>query len=145
MDRTHRGSSTTANPVAQRPQPRSIGFVGKTNITDYQAAILTYIGRCIAALGHTLVIVPAKGSATALREGVELQGGKVRTLEAGVLEVADRTLLYPDPPLLARLEHTYKDLRARHDVAIIEDDNALDGWLIAMKRILTKFGIDLPG
>lgn len=143
-----RSSRQAAQPDAvsgagRRPTPKLVGFVGKPDITEYEAACLIYIGRCIQQLGHTLVIVPAPGAASALREGVEAQGGEVRIIEAGVLDVADRTLLYPDPTLLKRLERAYKDLHERENVVIIKDDQ-LPEWVDAMKTICDDYGIERP-
>jgi hypothetical protein len=142
MARPKSAPPATPDPV-RRPQHKLIGFIGRRLISDYEAASLTYIGRCIAALGHTLVIVPAPGAAAALREGVEAQGGEVRTLEAGVLEVADRTLLYPDPKLTERLRAAYPDIDERENVVFIEE-RQLDEWVDAMKSILSDYGIARP-
>ena len=125
------------------PAHRVVGFIGRGTISDYEKIALTHIGKCIALLGHTLVIVPAPGSASALREGVEAQGGEVRLIEAGVLEVADRVLLYPDPQLTARLRAAYKDIDKRENVVFIKD-NQLDEWVDAMKSILSDYGINRP-
>lgn len=129
--------------MARRPAHKSVGFIGRGTISDYEAICLTYIGKCIALLGHTLIVVPAKGAATALREGVEAQGGEVRTLEAGVLEVSDRVLLYPDPQLTQRLRAVYPDIDERESVVFIRD-NQLDEWVDAMKAILDDYGIERP-
>lgn len=137
------GGISTAGTVDRRPEHRRIGFIGKPNITDFEAASLTYIGQCLARLGHTLVIVPAKGAVTALRVGVEAQGGSVQEVQRGVLDTSDRTLLYPDPPLLQRLEKAYPDLHTRKDLAII-NDHELDEWVDVMKEILTEYNIERP-
>lgn len=143
MARPRRGQEQPAGTVARRPAAKLIGIIGKPDLSDYEAASLTYIGRCIAALGHTLVIVPAAGTATAVRVGVEKQGGEVRELEAGVLAVADRILLYPDPRLTERLRATYPDIDQRENVVFIAE-HQLDEWVDAMKAILDDYGIPRP-
>jgi hypothetical protein len=142
MVQSDRRKAAAPRPV-RGPDYRLIGFIGKAVITDYEAAALRYIGRCLAALGHTLVIAPARGAATALREGVEEQGGEVRTVEAGVLAVADRTLLYPDTQLSDRLSAAYPDIGEREDVVFIRADQ-LDEWVDAMKDTLDGYGIARP-
>lgn len=141
MARPSRRTATAPRPVGRKPL--LVGFIGKPDITEYEAASLTYIGRCIAALNHTLIIVPAKGAADALRKGVEEQGGEVRTVTAGVLDVADRILLYPDPRLTERLREAYPDIDQRENVVFIEADQ-LDEWADAMKTILDERGIKRP-
>lgn len=136
------GTVARAEP---KPLPKSkrIGIIGKANLSSYEEASLQFIGKCLAKLGHELVIVPAPGTATAVRVGVELQGGSVKTLDAGVLSVADRTLLYPDPRLTERLEQTNPDIHQRDDVVFIKESE-LDEWVDAMKSILTDHGIPRP-
>lgn len=143
MDGTEVRQDAPAGTLDQRPQSRLIGFVGKGTVTDYEAASLRFIGQSIALLGHTLILVPSKGAADQIREGFELQGGMVRTLEAGVLDVADRTLLYPDPPLLRRLKTAYPDLDNMKNAVIIHEDQ-IDLWVDAMKEILDDYSIPRP-
>lgn len=145
MDGSTGAEAAAAGAVARRTKPKSklIGFIGKGDITDYEAACLTYIGKCIARLGHTLLSVPAKGSETALRVGVEAQGGAVRSIAAGVLDAAERTLLYPDPQLTERLKQAYPDIEDRDDVVFIHEGQ-LDEWVDAMKQILDEYGINRP-
>ena len=142
MARSHRGQEQPAGTVA-RPRAQLIGVIGKPDLSAYENACLQYIGKCIAALGHTLVIVPAPGTATAVRVGVEAQGGEVRELEAGVLAVADRILLYPDSRLTQRLLKMHPDLKERANVTFIDPD-MIDEWVDAMKQILTDYGIARP-
>lgn len=139
MVRSRHRQKTTTNTVA-KPRHRNIGFIGKGTLTEQEEASLHFIGRCIAALGHTLVIVPAQGTASAVRGGVESEGGVVHTIAAGVLHVADQTLLYPDTPLLEKLAQAFPDLETRPNVKIIED---LDGWVEAMKQLLSEYNITL--
>ena len=142
--RQAQSAGTVARPARTTgPTPKIIGFIGKADITDYEAACLTYIGRCLANLGHTLLIVPAKGATSALRVGVEMQGGKVREVETGIIDQANRTLVYPDPNLTQRLEQAYPDLHDRDDVVIITESQ-LDEWIDAMKSILAEYGVNRP-
>ena len=143
MDGPEAGTDAAGTVERSRPEHRVIGFVGKGAITEYEEAALTYIGKCIAALGHTLIIVPAKGAATALRVGVETQGGKVQLVEAGVLDRADRTLLYPDPNLLDRLKRAYPDLDNMKNVVNLAEHD-LDMWIDALKAILDEYQISRP-
>lgn len=144
MDRSHRRPAATARPVVgTRPKAKHIGFIGKADISDYETACLQYIGKCLAALGHTLVSVPARGSEAALRVGVEAQGGAVHSIGAGVLDTAERTLLYPDPHLTERLKKAYPDIEHRDDVVFITDGQ-LHEWVDAMKQILDDHGINRP-
>lgn len=143
MVKPDRKPAAAARPVGARPRNLLVGFIGKPDITDYEAASLTYIGKCIAQLRHRLILVPAKGAADALRVGVEAMGGEVRTVTAGVLDVADRILLYPDSRLTERLEQAYPDIRERENVVFIGEDQ-LDEWVDAMKTILDERGIPRP-
>ena len=142
MDRPESRQAAPARPVP-RPNPRKIGFIGKSSITAYEAACLEYIGKCLAQIGHSLVLVPAKGSAAAMRVGVEAREGKVHEVQSGVLDQADRILIYPDTRLFQRLEQTYPDITERENVVFIYP-NQLDEWVRAMKEILNDYGIALP-
>lgn len=126
-----------------RPEPRRVGFIGRPDITPEEAQKLTYIGKCLAKLGHSLVSVRAKGAETALRVGVEAQGGEVHSVTAGVLDAANRTLIYPNTLLTEKLEKAYPGFSTREDVAIIERDQ-LDLWVDAMREILDDYGINRP-
>lgn len=122
---------------------RRIGFIGKLSVTAEEATLLRYIGRCIARLGHTLVIVPTNGTQTWVREGVEVEQGSVETLESGVIDSADRTLLYADPSLYEQAKNLYPDLDTKENVAIIWQDEVVD-WYHTMKAILRDKGIPAP-
>jgi hypothetical protein len=126
-----------------QPKSRAIGFIGKGSLTDYETACLQYIGKCIARLGHTLIIVPAIGAATALRVGMEEQEGEVREVKEGTIDLADHTLVYPTPQLLSALKVKYPDLLDRDDVVIIAEGQ-LDEWVDAMKAILRDYQITPP-
>lgn len=139
MVRSYRGPRATTGAVGL-PKPRRLGVIGKASLTPYEEAGITYIGRCIAALGHTLVIAEAPGVATAVKVGVEVQGGKVQIVPNGVIENSDLTLVYPDPPLLARLMDKYPSLDTQ--VTIIDD---IDRWLDAIKQIFHQMKIQPPG
>lgn len=141
MDRPDRGQEAATGSL---PIPRRVGFIGKGDIEPYDIAQLWYIGRCIAKLGHTLVIVPADGAANAIRRGVEAEGGAIEALDSGVIESSAHTLIYPDTRLLERLRTRYPDIEERKNVTIIREGQ-LDGWFDAMKVILTERGINLPG
>lgn len=136
-------ATRTVGRGSGRPHPKTIGFVGKGEITDYEQACLFYIGRCLALMGHSLLTVPAPGSETALRGGVEREGGTVSHVPTGVLDIADRTLLYPDPHLTSRLSSAYPDIGTRDDVVFISEAE-LDHWVDAMKSILRDYGINRP-
>lgn len=122
---------------------RKIGFIGKANITPHEAGLLWYIGRCIAALGHEVLLVPAKGAANALREGVEIEGGRLTLLTTGTVEQADHTHIYPDAPLLEKLKKKYPDIEDRPDVLIIPRDR-LDEWYEAVRTVLVERGVTPP-
>lgn len=143
MDTTDAPPRTTTKPVGKRPRPKRIGFIGRGTITVYEEAALTYIGKCLAVIGHTLVITAAQGASVAMRVGVEAQRGQVNTVPGGIIDVADRTLVYPDLLLLERIEKTYKNLYERDDVVIIYE-HQLGDWLTAMKDTVTGYGLDLP-
>lgn len=125
--------------------PRLIGIIGKLVLNAHEKEALVYIGRCIALLGHTLVIVPAKGTADAIREGIQVEGGETRELETGVIDTADHTLVYPDKRLLSRLLTAYPDIKdnANEHVTVIAAD-LLDEWVDAMKLILIEKEITPP-
>lgn len=142
MVRSRKRSAATTEPVRRLRNPR-IGFIGKGTLTPKETGVIWYIGRCIARLGHTLVLVPAKGAATAMREGAEVEEGTLETLKEGVIESADHTLIYPDAPLLKKLEEKYIDLHTRTDVAVITQDN-LDEWYNAVREVVTEKGLPLP-
>lgn len=140
MDKPRRRQEAPTGPV---PRPRRIGFIGKGTVTDYESVILAYIGRCLARIGHTLVVATTAGAAGAVREGVVSQEGKVVVVDAGVIEASDRTLLYPDLKLLERVEHTHKDLYERSDIVIIYE-HQLEEFLTATKQIVQEYNLELP-
>ena len=142
MDTPETGHTATAHPL-RRPHPKVIGFIGKPEITDYEAAVLEYIGKCLGKLGHSLLIVPARGATAAIEKGVESQGAGVSKITAGVIPMADRTLVYPDKALTERLAAAYPDIGERENVVFI-NPSQLDEWLEAMKAILKDYGIPLP-
>jgi hypothetical protein len=140
MDESRSGQEAATSPV---PKPRLIGFIGRATVTDYETAALTYIGKCIATIGHALLVTTRTGAAGAVGVGVEAQRGYVKTIPGGIIDVADRTLIYPDLRLLERIENTYKDIYERQDVVIIYE-HQLGEWLTAMKDTVTGYGLDLP-
>lgn len=120
-----------------------IGIIGRANLTPKETGVIWYIGRCLARLGHTAIIVPAKGTANTIKEGVETEEGKLEFLDTGVIESSDHTMLYPDPPLLERLRLKYPDLDTRTDVVLITEDN-LDEWYDAVRQVMRDKGLELP-
>lgn len=123
---------------------KTIGFLGKTSLTAAENAALTYIGWCLARLGHKLAIVPAPGTATVLREAVESEGGETISLDKGVIESSDHTLIYPDRRLLYRLLTKYPDLHERDNVTVIRDEADLILWVPAIRQVLLEQGRQIP-
>lgn len=142
MVRPRSGSKAAADPV-RRPRPRNIGIIGKAKLSAKETVIFHEIGRCIAALGHTLVTIPAEGTASALREGVEREEGEVITLASGIIEAAEHTFIYPDPQLLNRLKQKYNDIEERDDVTILTPAT-LPQWYNAVRTVVSETGIPLP-
>jgi hypothetical protein len=140
MVRASRRPKATTEPVRRR---RRIGFIGTGQVTPKEAGLLWYIGRCIVVLGHEVVLVPAKGAATALREGVEAQGGTVTPLASDTIGNADHTQIYADPPLLEKLKQKYEDLETRSDVIIIPRAR-LDEWYDAVRQVIAERGLTPP-
>ncbi len=142
MDGTDTGKPSGTATVRRLRNPR-IGFIGRGSLTPQETGIIWYIGRCIARLGHTLVYVEAPGAATAIKEGVVSEDGKLDPVKAGVIESANHTLIYPDPQLTVKLKLRYPDLETRPDVVIIRQDE-LHEWYEAVRTILSSRGIPLP-
>ena len=144
MDRPHNRQKAPATAVRERRlrNPR-IGFIGKGKVSAQEKGSLYHIGKCVAAIGHTTVIIPAPGATDALREGVKAQGGKLDEVQQGIIEAADHTWVYPDIPLLERLEAKYKDLGERPDVLIIQE-HQLDEWVEAIHTLMDSLSIPVP-
>lgn len=128
---------------SRKPTPRTVGIIGKRSLNPREKAQLRYVGRCIARLGHTLGHIPTKGASEAVVKGVEVEGGATRVLDGKIIETVDRTVIYPDDRLLARLLHAYPDLTVRDDVMLIYDGQ-LPELVNALNTILTERHIALP-
>lgn len=76
-------------------------------------------------------------------KGVEVEGGSTRVLEGKIIDSVDRTVIYPDGPLLARLLTAYPDIQARADVTLIYEGQ-LPELVNALNTILTERNIALP-
>lgn len=141
------GSEDVAARTMERKQrklrnPR-IGFIGKPEITPEEASIIQYIGRGIALLGHTTVIVPAKGASDSIRKGIKEEGGKLDEIKTGIIEKADHTIVYANNHLLERIRKRYPDIDLRKDVVIIFEDEIND-FLAATKEVLREHGLEIP-
>ncbi len=88
-------------------------------------------------------MVPAPGAATALREGVEAQGGFVKSVDSDTIGNADHTQIYADTPLLEKLKQKYEDLETRDDVVIIPRAR-LDEWYDAVIQVIRERGLTPP-
>lgn len=136
MDRSHNRQS--------RDLPRRrIGIIGKTVLNDAEKQKLYRFGQCIAILGHTTQLIPAKGTADQVSEGVKAQGGEINVLEVGVIDASDHTFVYPDPRLLSRLRHSYPNLDTDKNVTVIREDQ-LDRWLVGTITIINELGLTPP-
>lgn len=145
MDKSRKRGAAPTELVRGRGglvNPR-IGIIGRATLTPKETGVLWYIGRCLARLGHTTVVVPAQGTADAIREGVKVEEGSLAELPKGVIENSDRTLIYPDAALLERLQKAYPDLATRKDVVVITEDN-LDEWYDAVRQVMLDKGLALP-
>jgi hypothetical protein len=120
-----------------------IGIIGKRVINTRERAALRYIGRCAALLGHTLAFIPSKGVADAVREGAELEGGKLLVLEHDVIGTANHTLVYPDRRLHSRLLAAYPNLEAMTNVLVLREDQ-LDEWVEAVNETMKDRGVPRP-
>lgn len=98
-----------------------VGVIGKAKLTKVERNYLRTIGRSIAKLGHTLVIIPAPGTASEIRKGIEAEGGKIECVDSAVLNHSDRTLIYADEPLLHRLTLQHPDLETRPYTTIMSE------------------------
>jgi hypothetical protein len=139
MDRTDTGAAKPAGTL----RPRRIGFIGKGTLTPKETGLVWYIARCVAKLGHTVVLAKAAGVAKAVEEGVGYEAGSLEVVRTGVIEASDHTMIYPDSPLLIKLKARYPDIETRTDVAIITESN-LDEWYDAVRTILTERKVALP-
>lgn len=122
---------------------RLIGVIGKSVLTDAEKQKLYRFGQCIAILGHTTAVIPTKGTADQVSEGVKAQGGEIRVLESGVIDASDHTFVYPDSRLLSRLQHQYPNLTENKNVTVIREDQ-LDRWLVGTIRLINELGLTPP-
>lgn len=120
-----------------------IGIIGKTTLTEDEIEDLTYLGRCIARLGHTLVSIPTPGTETVVREGMKAEGGVTVELETDVLGNADHTLVYADDRLLRRLLNVYPSLREMSNVTVLHE-GLLVKWVVAVERVLDEKNLGTP-
>ena len=138
-------STTTKSVAGRKRRETRIGFIGRADITEEERTDLIFVGRCIARWGHTYVSVQAQGAEAAVREGVEIEGGQVESLQTGVLETANQTLLYPDTRLLVRLRNKYKDLRQREGKSVTVLERGQLGWFVnAVKEVFEEEGLEIP-
>lgn len=131
------------NRVVRPPRNRTIGIIGKPKLSRTEHDALAYIGRCIARRGQRLATVPAPGTAAAVREGVESEGGEVVALAENVVDASDHTFIYPDTTLLTRLLTAYPDLHDRSDITVIHTKD-LSTWVLAAKEVLIEVGLTPP-
>lgn len=137
MDRTSLSGSGPTHPV------RRIGFVGTGELDPYEEGVLYHIGRCIARLGHTIVTTNENKGNVSLRKGVKREKGLVDTIETGVIESSDHTLIYSNDNLHQRLKEKYEDLEERNDVLLLTSKN-IDEWHDAVIETLKERGVDIP-
>lgn len=121
-----------------RARNRTIGVVGRANLTEDERTALVEVGAIIAKLNRTVATVPALGTAQAVREGVELEGGTLLDLESDVIGQADHTFVFADKALLTRLQARYPSLATLPNVTIV--DTATE-WLEAMRVVAEEHGI----
>jgi hypothetical protein len=141
LDQADHGSRV--GPGGRALRNPTIGVIGKSVLTSREKATLTYIGRCIALLGHRLAFIPAKGTADAVREGMAAEGGELLELESDVIGQSDMTWIYPDKRLLSRLLIAYPNLD-NHDHAVVIREDQLDEWASAVKQVLSDKDIPHP-
>jgi hypothetical protein len=123
---------------------KRIGLIGKTSVSPTEADHLVRFGELLAALGHILVVVEAKGSSAKVREGIERQGGHTTLVDRDVIEQSDVTFLYPDTHLLNRLLDKYgQDLTERFPIIMLTKDT-LPKWTKAMEVLLIEKSLPVP-
>lgn len=104
-----------------REQPRTIGVIGRPDISPEERDHLVHLGRLIHRLGRRLATIPAEGVADAVREGFLAEGGEALDLKTDVIGQASHTFVVPDRRLLLRLHQKYPDLKTRSNVTIAPD------------------------
>jgi hypothetical protein len=124
-------------------QSRTIGILGRRDLSDEEAADLFYLGQLIATLGCELIYIPTPGTSDQVREGVEAADGETRRLDRGVIQHAGHTLVYPDPTLLTRLLAAYPDLEDNDKVTIIEE-GCVPAWNKALTKLIEERGDIAP-
>ena len=122
---------------------KKIGIIGKTTITTRERAQLRYLGRCLARLGHPIVVVPAKGTVDAVREGVKSENGEIVEIDKGVIDTADNTWVLTSRRLLSRLLTVYPDLHDKDNVAVF-DSKELDEVIRLTNEALKRQNIEPP-
>lgn len=123
---------------------KTLGFLGKPNITENEEKKLIELGKMIAQSGRELVIVPAKGSASAVEMGMKAGQGKVRRIESGVLSQSAQSLVYADKRLLTRLHQTYPAIATMRNVYLMSSEIELDMAINRLSNILKASGIVRP-
>lgn len=137
--------NTTGNTGTTSPSPEAtpkvdtantVGFIGKSRITDEERELLHELGQCIALAHKTLVIVPFDGATAAVEAGAKAEGGDIRHTPSQVVSNARHTIVYADPRLLARLGATITgNVR---DVSVIHDTQTLREWISAAHTVITE-------
>lgn len=117
--------------------PKRIGIIGKADLTEEERTALFRLGTQIAQLDCTVVLIPTKGTANTVREGVEAADGETEIVDRGVITRADHTLVYPDSVLLTRLLEAYPDLEDNDKVTII-DEGCVPRWNVAMEQLINR-------
>jgi hypothetical protein len=123
---------------------KTIGFLGKPNISESEEAKLVLLGRIIARSRRTLVIVPAKGSTAAVEVGVKAERGLVRRITGGVLTESAHSLVYADERLLTRLREAYPAITEMPNVRLMFSEMELDMALGRLSNLLEASGIVPP-
>ena len=106
--------------------------------------MLTLFGRVIARANKELVIVPAEGTAEAVRVGSLVEDGKIRIIEKGVIANSDHTFVYADQRLMDRLIAIDKDIAKRGNVTLLTTPIEIELWLDSARRVLEERGIEFP-
>ena len=122
---------------------KTIGFIGKTKITDEEKDLLIQLGHAFALSGYPIVLIPQKGACEAVRVGVELGGKEAVAIEKDTISQSAHTFVYADERLLSRLRTANPSIDSNPKIFLLTSPEGIQEILSAAKIVLAERGITL--
>ena len=124
----------------------TIGFIGKTQVTERESTLLTALGTALARYGAEFHSSNAKGATAAVNAGYRAAGKEPVIHTKGLFGATQDLVIYLDEKLYKALEpHLMRPEALDIDILYLHGPDQLERWVKALENVADQDGAEGKG